>query len=101
MKNLQYAPFAEIPILVQMKGGADMPSDDFYIICPYYHKAKGNNLFCNGFSGDESFLTDECYNKQVFKNRKERNSFIKKYCSKFDYLTCGIAALNEHLQNRK
>lgn len=78
-----------------------MPSDDFYIICPYFHKAKGNNLFCNGFSGDESFLTDECYNKQVFKNRKERNSFIKKYCVGFSYTGCAIAALNEYLEGKK
>ena len=78
-----------------------MPSDDFYIICPYFHKAKGNNLFCSGFSGDESFETEECFVKQVFINQKERNSFMKKYCSKFDYLGCAIADLNEYLQGKK
>lgn len=78
-----------------------MPNDDFYIVCPYYHKANGNNLFCRGFSGDESFLTDDCFIKQVFPTRAERNRFIKKYCVGFEYLNCAIAALNERLQNKK
>ncbi|MBO5106104.1 MAG: hypothetical protein J6C29_04335 [Clostridia bacterium] len=77
-----------------------MPNDDFYIICPYYHKARGNELFCEGFSGDKSFLTEECFNKQIFSTRAERNSFIKKYCCGFDYLNCSIAVLNEQLSNK-
>ncbi len=78
-----------------------MPNDDFYIVCPYYYKARGNELFCDGFSGDDSFSTDECFNKQVFSTRAERNSFIKKYCGGFDYLNCSIAVLNEQLSNTK
>ena len=78
-----------------------MPNDEFYIVCPYYHKARGNELFCNGFSGDNHFLTDECHVKQIFSTRAERNSFIKKYCSGFEYLNCAIAVINEQLNNVK
>ncbi|MBE6762641.1 MAG: hypothetical protein E7551_10230 [Ruminococcaceae bacterium] len=75
-----------------------MPNDNFYIVCPYYHKVLGNQLFCNGLSGDKRFSTDECFNKQVFSTRNERNLFIKKYCGGFNYLNCAIAVINEQLQ---
>lgn len=78
-----------------------MPSDDFYIICPYFRKTKGTHLFCEGFSGDDSFITDERVIKQIFTTRSERNNFIKKYCSRFDYLGCAIAAINEYLEGKK
>jgi len=71
-----------------------MPNDDFYIICPYYHKARGNELVCEGFSGDDKFSTDECRIKQIFSSRKARNEFIKKYCTGFDYSHCCIATIN-------
>lgn len=78
-----------------------MPNDDFYIICPYYHKAKGKVLFCKGFSGDDAFETEDCFIKQVFKTQTERNGFIKKYCVGFSYTGCAIAALNEYLEGKK
>ena len=78
-----------------------MPNDNFYIICPYYHKIIGNNLFCEGFSGDDNFLTDECRIKQCFSNREERNGFIKKYCSGFNYSSCAVATLNSLITKRE
>ena len=101
MKKLRCVLFVGILILEVMKGGDAMPNDDFYIICPYYHKTRGNELFCEGFSGNSGFLTDECFNKQVFATRAERNGFIKKFCGSFDYLHCTIAVLNEHLKQVK
>ena len=80
-----------------MKGDTAMPNDEFYIVCPYYHKARGNELFCNGFSGDKAFSTDECHVKQVFSTRTERNAFMKKYCGGFEYSGCAIAVINEQL----
>ena len=77
-----------------------MPNADFYIVCPYYQKLRGNELFCEGFSGDASFKTEECRIKQAFKTRNDRNAFIKKYCIGFGYTGCAIAALNEHLKNK-
>lgn len=100
MKNLLYAPFARTQDLAMMKGGDAMPNDDFYIICPYYHKTIGNQLFCEGFSGDDKFSTEECRIKQSFSTRKERNDFIKKYCTGFDYLRCSIATVNALLHNK-
>lgn len=77
-----------------------MPNDDFYIVCPYFHKARGCELFCEGFSGDTNFSTDECFNKQVFSTRTQRNEFIKKYCGGFDYSNCAIAIFNEQLNHK-
>lgn len=71
-----------------------MPNDPFYIICPYYHKVIGNTIFCDCFSGDDKFLTDECHIKQCFQTREMRNNFIKKYCSGFDFSSCSIARIN-------
>ena len=76
-----------------------MPNDAFYVVCPYYNKVMGNNLFCSGFSGDDEFSTDECRIKQCFSTRKDRNEFIKKYCSGFDYMRCSIAMINELIHN--
>jgi len=75
-----------------------MPNDSFYIICPYYHKVMGNSLFCESFSGDSTFSTDECRIKQSFLNKKDRNTFIKKYCCGFDFMSCSIAAINSIMQ---
>lgn len=101
MKKLRCVPFAGILISEAMKGEDGMPNDDFYIVCPYYHKARGNELFCDSFSGDKSFSIDECHIKQIFSDRAERNLFIKKYCGGFEYLSCAIAAVNEQLNHRK
>ena len=100
MKKLRCVPFAGILISEAMKGEDGMPNDDFYIVCPYYYKARGNELFCEGFSGDKNFPTDECFNKQVFSNRAQRNEFIKKYCEGFNYLNCAIAIFNEQLNHK-
>ena len=100
MKKSLCALIAGILILEVMKGGVAMPNDDFYIVCPYYYKARGNELFCEGFSGDKNFPTDECFNKQVFSNRAQRNEFIKKYCEGFNYLNCAIAIFNEQLNHK-
>lgn len=78
-----------------------MPNDSFYIICPFYHKLIGNTLFCEGFSGDNNFSTDECRIKQSFASKEERNSFIKKYCSCFDYSGCSIATINSLINKGK
>lgn len=78
-----------------------MPNDLFYIICPFYHKVIGNNLFCEGFSGDNNFSTDECRIKQSFSSKEDRNNFIKKYCSGFNYGGCSIASINSLVNNPK
>ena len=75
-----------------------MPNDPFYIICPYYHKVIGNNIFCEGFAGDETLNPNECRIKQSFATREERNECVKKYCAGFDYSHCRIAIINEVLQ---
>lgn len=71
-----------------------MPNDPFYIVCPYYHKTIGNSLFCESFSGDDEFKTEGCHIKQSFFNKNERNNFVKKYCSGFNYNNCSIAIIN-------
>lgn len=96
---LPFALFARTLVLVMMKGGAAMPNDAFYIICPYYHKVMGNNLFCECFSGDNNYSTEECRIKQSFSSRKQRNEFINKYCSGFEYMNCSIAAINTLVGN--
>lgn len=101
MKNLRYAHIVGTRISEKMKGKDAMPNDDFYIICPYYYKARGNELFCNGFSGDKSFSTEDCHMKQIFSTRAERNSFMKKYCGSFEYLSCAIAVINEQILHTK
>ena len=78
-----------------------MPNDSFYIICPYYHKTIGNNIFCECFSGDDKFITDECRIKQSFRNKEQRNDFIKKYCGCFDYTGCSIATINSIINSFK
>jgi hypothetical protein len=94
LNDLRYALFVKTHVLAVTKGDAVMPNDPFYIVCPYYYKVIGNNLFCESFSGDDEFLTDECRIKQSFSNRKQRNDFIKKYCSCFNYSACTIATIN-------
>lgn len=77
-----------------------MPTDSYYIICPYYHKTLGNNLFCEGVAGDNHHNLDECKIKQCFSSRAERNNFIEKYCSGFDYLNCRIALINQIMSDK-
>ncbi len=73
-----------------------MPNEDFAIVCPYFHKALGNIIFCEGFPGDDSILGTECLFKQTFADRKSRNICMKSYCTCFNYTACSLAILNEH-----
>lgn len=72
-----------------------MPHDDFTIVCPFFHKALGNILFCEGISGEEGKTDTVCYAKQCFADKKRRNEFMKKYCADFSFCNCKIAAANE------
>lgn len=78
-----------------------MPNDDFAMICPYYHKTLGNALFCQGFSCDDSVSKNDCFFKQIFASRKQRNECFKKYCASFGYPDCRIATLNSAFYEEK
>jgi len=99
LKNLQPALTARAPNLVQTKGRKDMPNDDFIVVCPFYHKALGNDLFCEGISADDNFLLDKSMFKQSFADRKSRNECMLRYCTSFKYKECRLAALNSYLKN--
>lgn len=71
-----------------------MPNDDFAVICPYYHKALGNSLFCEGFSCDGTIPVAETFMKQNFPDRASRNRCMRHYCASFRYPDCRIARLN-------
>ena len=70
-----------------------MPNDDFTVICPYYYKELGNDVFCEGIAGDPDIPVDKSFFKQTFTDRKSRNDCIRKYCASFRYSECRIAAI--------
>ncbi len=97
MKRWRVVPPVKVEKFVCKKGGNVMPNDDFAILCPYYYKVLGNDLFCEGMCGDENIPPEKSFFKQCFENRAKRNAYLKRYCSSFRYHDCRMAALNELL----
>lgn len=75
-----------------------MPTDDFYIICPYYHKTLGNQIFCH--CELKNFNEDNAFFKQIFNTRGERNRCIRCYCSSFGYKECSLAKINQSVYTK-
>lgn len=73
-----------------------MPHDDFLIVCPYYHKAMDNTLFCTGIPAANAPHCEAFY-KQCFADRKSRNEWLQNYCASFGYCNCRYAQLNQKL----
>lgn len=78
-----------------------MPNDDFTIICPYYYKAIGKEIFCEGISGDPNIPIEKSQIKQSFIDRQSRNDCLREYCASFRFPNCRIAAMQEAFYGTK
>lgn len=72
-----------------------MPNDSFCVICPYYQKTLGLEVFCESRNcADLDRPPAAVTVKQRFANREELNRVMRRYCTTTDYDRCEIAWLN-------